>query len=152
MLFLLYLNREKAVLKVGSSLKIVFASTPGQVEKIEELVQYFYSNVLPLYFTDEDIMEFEKYKVLRTTKEQFENFDTLGDAFRVITSLQTIISILESRNLSERYSPLFHKNAKILSEFGIYFPFQFKQFHQELPEQQVDYISMYSKAANSLLV
>jgi hypothetical protein len=132
-------------------LKIVFASTPGQVEKVVELAHYFYSSILPLYFTDEDIKEFEKHKVLYTTKEQIENFNTLGDAFRVITSLQTIISILESQDLLDKYSPVFEKNAQTLREFGIYFPFQYNEFVEALRIEN-DYISIYSKAANHYLV
>jgi Family of unknown function (DUF5365) len=132
-------------------LKIVFASTPGQVEKVEELAQYFYNSILPLYFTDEDIKEFEKHKVLYTTKEQIENFNTLGDAFRVITSLQTIISILESQDLSDKYSLVFEKNAQTLREFELYFPFQFNEFVEALHIEN-DYISIYSKAANHYLV
>lgn len=132
-------------------MKIVFASTPGQVEKVEELARYFYTSILPLYFTDEDIKEFEKHKVLFTTKEQVENFNTLGDAFRVITSLQTIISILESQDLSDKYSPVFEKNAQTLRDFEIYFPFQFTEFMEALRVEN-DYISIYSKAANHYLV
>jgi hypothetical protein len=132
-------------------LKIVFASTPGQVEKVEELAQYFYTSILPLYFTDEDIKEFEQHKVLFTTTKQVENFNTLGDAFRVITSLQTIISILESQDLSDKYSPLFEKNAQTLREFEIYFPFKFNEFVEALRVEN-DYISIYSKAANHYLV
>jgi hypothetical protein len=132
-------------------LKIVFASTPDQVEKVEELAQYFYSEILPLYFSDKEIMEFDKHKVLHTTQGQHENFSTLGDAFRVITSLQTIISILESRNHSEEYLEIFQKNAQTLREFGLYFPFKFNQF-KNVREDDDNHISIYSKAANSILV
>jgi hypothetical protein len=135
---------------VGSSLKIVFASTPGQEEKVEELAQYFYSEVLPIYFTDGDIREFERLEVLHTARHHYENFSTLGDAFRVITSLQTLISILESRKVSERYRTVFQKNADILREFGIYFPFQFQHFLDARSTKE-DYISIYTKAANSIL-
>ncbi|MBM4764086.1 YhcU family protein [Bacillus sp. B15-48] len=133
-------------------MKIVFASTPDQMEKVEELAQYFYSEVLPLYFSDEDILEFEKHKVLHTTKDQYENFNTLGEAFRVITSLQTIISILESHSLLEDYDEIFQKNAKTLKDFGLYFPFEFQQFLKVRQENVDNYISVYSKAANSYLV
>lgn len=136
---------------MGSSLKIVFASTPDQVEKVEELAQYFYSEILPLYFSDEEILEFDEHKVLHMTQDQHENFSTLGDAFRVITSLQTIISILESRNLSEEYLEIFQKNAQTLREFGLYFPFQYNEFKNGREEEE-EYISIYSKAANSFLV
>jgi hypothetical protein len=135
---------------VGSSLKIVFASTQGQEDKVEELARHFYCEVLPLYFTDEDIREFERLEVLHTTRDHFENFSTLGDAFRVITSLQTMISILESRKVSERYRTVFQKNADTLREFGIYFPFQFQHFLDARSTKE-DYISIYTKAANSIL-
>lgn len=131
-------------------MKIVFASTPGQEEKVEELARYFYSEILPRYFNDEDIMEFEKLKVLHTTKDHFENFSTLGDAYRVIASLQTLISILESPKITEKYLHIFRKNARTLTDFGIYFPFQFHQFLNARKDIE-DYISIYSKAANSIL-
>jgi len=132
-------------------LKIVFASTPGQVEKVEELAQYFYTNILPMYFSDEDIREFEKHEVLNTTKELNDNFSTLGEAFRVITSLQTIISILESGDFEDKYLDVFEKNAKTLRTYGIYFPFHYHQFIDAL-DKESDYISIYSKAANEYLV
>ena len=131
-------------------MKIVFASTPGQEKKVEELAQYFYSEILPLYFNDEDILKFEEHKVLHTSKEHFENFSTLGEAFRVIASLQTVISILEAKKISERYSPVFQKNAAILREFGIYFPFDYKQF-LEAKRAKHEQISIFTRAANSIL-
>lgn len=130
----------------------MFASTPDQEEKVEELAQYFYSEILPLYFSDREIMEFDKQKVLHTTKEQYEKFNTLGEAFRVITSLQTIISILETDSLSEEYSEIFQKNAQTLREYGLYFPFHYHQFLHAGFEEEREYISMFSKAANSFLV
>ncbi|CAM3645550.1 YhcU family protein [Mesobacillus zeae] len=132
-------------------MKIVFASTPGQEKRICELIRYFYSEVLPMYFTDEDITEFEKHQVLHTNREHFENFSTLRDAFRVITSLQTLISILEEGSFSDRYCNIYWKNVKILSDFGLYFPFEYNQFFDVEPIQQ-DYISIYSKAGNSILI
>ena len=41
--------------KGGFSVKVVFASTPNQEERIRELVDYFYTSIFPAYFSDEDI-------------------------------------------------------------------------------------------------
>ncbi|WP_071459027.1 DUF5365 family protein [Bacillus massilinigeriensis] len=131
-------------------MKIVFASTPGQEKRIVELIRYFYSDVMPLYFNDSEIQRCREEKVLQITREHFETFSTLRDAFRVITSLQTLISILEKGCFSERYCTLYWKNVSILSDFGFNFPFDFKEFEESAPVSH-DYISIYSKAANSIL-
>lgn len=136
---------------MGPSLKIIFASTPMQEKKIRELVSYFYSDVFPLYFSDEDIEEFENLDVLHTGPEQFERFNTLGDAFKIITSMQTLISILETGNIKENYRSMFRKNAQMLSDYGICFPFNFNQF-SDSTHVRLNYISTYTKAANRLLL
>ncbi|WP_079507788.1 YhcU family protein [Mesobacillus jeotgali] len=132
-------------------MKIVYASTPGQEEKIVELANYFYTDIFPLYFTDEDIQEFERLEVLHTRPEQFERFSTLGDAFQVITSMQTLISILESGHIPGKYQAMFRKNVQILTDYGICFPFNYNQF-SDSEHVHLDYISTYSKAANRLLL
>jgi hypothetical protein len=137
--------------KVGYKVKIVFASTPSQEEEINGLVRYIYTNVFPLYFTDDEISEFEELKVLHTTVKHFEDFSTLKDAFQVMASMQTLISILESTTLYDHYSPLFDKNVSNLQEFGLFFPFEFDQF-VEAKSMKNSMFSMYTKAANELLI
>lgn len=136
---------------MGPSLKIVFASTPGQEEKILELTRYFYTDIFPMYFSDEDIQEFEKLDVLHTRPEQFERFSTLGDAFQVITSMQTLISILESGHIPEKYQPMFRRNVQTLTDYGICFPFNYNQF-SDSKHVHLEYISAYAKPANRLLL
>lgn len=128
-------------------MKIVFASTPSQEEEICGLVRYIYSTVFPLYFSDEEIREFEQLKVLKTP----EDFNTLKDAFQVMTSMQTIISILESPALYEHYESIFNKNVANLQEFGLFFPFEFEQF-VVAKNLKNGIFSIYTKAANELLV
>ncbi|MCM3567961.1 YhcU family protein [Neobacillus mesonae] len=132
-------------------MKIVFASTPSQEEEICELVRYIYSNIFPLYFTDNEISQFEKLKVLNTSKKQFEEIGTLKDAFQVMTSIQTIISILESPQLNEEYAEVFNKNAANLNDLGLFFPFEFEQFETAKNMKPV-MLSIYSKADNELLI
>jgi len=127
--------------------KIVFASTPSQEEEINELVRYLYSNIFPLYYSDEDICEFEQLKVLRTS----EDFSTLKDAFQVMTCIQTLISILESTQLDEQYEAVFNKNVATLKEFGLFFPFEFEQF-VDAKRLKNTMLSMYTKADNELII
>ncbi|WP_066068181.1 YhcU family protein [Neobacillus soli] len=128
-------------------MKIVFAPTPSQEEEINGLVRYFYSNIFPLYFTDEEICQFQQLKVLHPSKD----FNTLKDAFQVMTCIQTLISILEFSQLDEQYSTLFNKNVDNLLEFGLFFPFEYDQF-VEVKSMKINMLSIYSKADNELLV
>jgi hypothetical protein len=131
--------------------KIVFASTPGQEEEISELVQYIYSNVFPLYFADEEIKEFERLGILNTYYDHIQDFSTLKDAFQVMASLQTIISVLEMPTLDLEYSSLFNKNVENLEKFGLSFPFQYEQFI-DAKNMKKCFFSVYTKAANEMLI
>jgi hypothetical protein len=127
--------------------KIVFASTPSQEEEINELVRYFYSNIFPLYFSDEEIHQFEEFKVLDTSLD----FNTLKDAFQIMTSIQTVISILESTPLDEQYETVFNKNVATLKEYGFFFPFDFEQF-VDGKSLKSSMLSIYTKADNELII
>jgi hypothetical protein len=129
--------------------KIVFASTPSQEQEINGLVRYIYSNVFPLYFTDDDITEFEQINVLQIS--EYHDFSTLKDAFQVMASMQTVISILESASLDEQYSTIFNKNVSNLQEYGLFFPFELEQFI-EARNLKSNFFSIYTKAANELLI
>lgn len=127
-------------------MKIIIASTEEQEEKIKELVQCFYEEVFPYYFSDQEIHMFRELQILHITSRHLE---TLGDAFKIITSLQTILSILQSDKDLEEYEDLFQKNVIILNELQVFFPFDLDQFLEEKPFESV---SMYAKAANELLI
>jgi len=127
--------------------KIVFASTPSQEEEINELVRYIYSNIFPLYFSDEEICQFEQLGVLHPT----EDFSTLKDAFQVMTCIQTLISILESSPLDEQYAALYNKNVATLEEFGLSFPFDFEKF-LSVKSMRHSMLSIYTKADNELII
>jgi hypothetical protein len=131
--------------------KIVFASIPSQEEEINELVRHIYSNVFPNYFSDNEIKEFQQINVLHTPTHYFNDINTLKEAFQVMTSLQTIISILEMAELSDCYSVLFSKNVSSLLKFGLFFPFDLEQF-VEAKSKKICLFSIYTKAANELLI
>jgi hypothetical protein len=143
----IYITIDYCYRKGGLQVKIVFAPTPGQEEEICGLVSYIYSSVFPLYFTDEEISEFDQLKVLHTP----EDFNTLKDAFQVMASMQTVISILESPSLDEQYAALFNRNVSTLQEYGLFFPFGFEQF-VEARTMKNSIFSIYIKAANEVLI
>ncbi|MBY0123143.1 YhcU family protein [Bacillus sp. S/N-304-OC-R1] len=132
-------------------MKVVFASTPEQEQKIQELIQKIYSKVFPLYFFDEEIKEFERKQVLHTTTRHIEYFGTLKEAYQVIASLQTIIAILELSHLDLKYEGLFEKNVYTLHDYGLTFPFSFRHFCKD-KIMKSDVLSIYTKAANEILI
>ena len=131
--------------------KVVFASTPCQEEEIKELINQLYSEVFPNYFTDDEIHEYEKRKVLSVSTSHFEQLGTLKEAYKVIASLQTIISILKSESLDDQYMETFYKNSSILKEYDLNFPFDYHQF-AESKEGKSSELSIYTKVANELLI
>jgi hypothetical protein len=136
---------------VGLKVKVVYASTPEQEEKIQELIQRFYSDVFPLYFSDEEIRNFERLNVLSTSKESIEHFGTLKYAYLVITSLQTICHILEGSHFEHHYESVFNKNVDTLHEFGLSFPFRLENFHY-IKNVNVNNLSIYTRADNQILI
>ena len=132
-------------------MKIVFASTPSQEEEIDELIRYFYTNVFPTYFSEQEIKEFERLKVLHASARHFEHFGTLREAFRVMACLQTLIFILEASVYDDFHAALFSKNAAVLKDYGLYFPFEYDQF-VNIHDLKSDLFGMYSKPANQMLV
>ena len=98
-------------------MKVLYASTEEQEKKIVELINQLYTQIFPFYYEDEEIAEFKKMGVLHIEQLHFENFNTLKDAFQVIASLQTIITILEEKMqkpLHHYYGKLFNRNIDLL--------------------------------------
>lgn len=132
-------------------MKIVYASTPSQEEEISELIQYFYSNVFPRFFSDKKIREFEQLKVLHASVRHFDHFGTLREAFQVMATLQTMIFILETTEQEDYYESLFNKNVYVLREYGFYFPFEYEQFLNAKAVKS-NVFSLYTRPANEMLI
>lgn len=132
-------------------MKVIFVANQEQENEIKELVEKVYSDIFPIYFSDEMIKDFERKNVLHISSGQFQYFRTIKEAYSVITSLQTIISILEIPKHLAEYENLFLNNSQILNKYGLFFPFDYKHFSQESHVKN-DYLSVYAKAANELLI
>ncbi len=154
---MLYLNIAPAIWltygffkKGGTVVKIVYAATEEQMDKIAELVRHMFTEVFPDYFTDEEITAFQRDRVLALPDDPTEQIGTLKAGYQMIASLQTIISILETEEheRDEHYAGLFEFNKFTLEQFGLHFPFSFSHFQKK----HTDTFSMFKKAANRLLV
>ncbi|MDX8362121.1 MULTISPECIES: DUF5365 family protein [Bacillaceae] len=132
-------------------MKVVYASTPEQEKQIEELIAYFYSDIFPSYFTDEEITEMEENNILSKV-EMYKHYNgTVKEAIQIITSLQVIIHIIETiqyENVSEYHRTAFKKNISFLEKYSLSFPFQIDSF--SLPKTNI--ISYYCKPNNQFLV
>jgi hypothetical protein len=146
----IYYREITTITKVGYLVKVLLAATHEQDNKIQELISHMYCTIFPDYFTDEEIEQFEDMEILHTTNRNFEYCGTLKEAFQVISSLQTLISIVECGVRDEVYEDMFYHNVQILQGFGLFFPLSFDQFTDE--SECKHSLSVYSKAANQLLI
>ena len=72
--------------------------------------------------------EYKKQSIIRFQQINFEQMDTLKEAYQVIASLQTLILILKNETLDDQYMETYYKNVSILEEYGVQFPFDYHQF------------------------
>lgn len=132
-------------------MKIVYASTPEQEIKINHLIKYIYSTILPKYFTDKEINEFIDMNFLDVIGLN-KHSGTLKEAYQIISSLETICFLIESNCLGiEKYQDMFNKNVQNLNDLGFPFPFSYKHF-LEMKNVSLAMGSIHTKAANQWLV
>ncbi|WP_456271997.1 DUF5365 family protein [Bacillus sp. AK031] len=131
-------------------MKILLASTEEQEDTIQELIKYIYCTIFPRYFTDDEIEEFENLEVLHTDTEHTNYNGTLKEAFQVISSLQTLISLIEADTTESDYEEMYEHNLCILKSFNLFFPFELDHFRKSFDCQ--DKLSLYARPANQLLV
>lgn len=134
-------------------MKVVLASTVVQEEKLHELISYMYTSVFPTFFTDQEIREYIDLNILHIPQAKDELLFTLDGAFQAITSLEVIISILESmpKQNCRKYEFLFNHNVKKLEQAGLSFPFLFDNFFS-YGKKKASSCSIYSEPANEYLI
>ncbi len=112
-------------------MKILFAATEEQEERLDQLTNYFYTNIFPYHFDNQQMNELSELKVLAFTQETNYN-GTLETAATIIIALETLVAIIETnRNkpeIPEDYYQLFEKNVQILNRYYLFFPFTLEQF------------------------
>ncbi|MCD7035192.1 YhcU family protein [Metabacillus sp. GX 13764] len=111
-------------------MKIVTASTEEQEKHIEELIGKIYEDIFPLHFSNDDIEEFKELSILLPEESKQYYNGTIEEAFQIISSLQTLVALLESPNcqIESKYQDMYYRNIRILNEYGFAFPLSFEQF------------------------
>ncbi len=71
------MRREKVVW----TLKMMYAATPEQEHYMQYLLNYFYTDVFPYYFDDEQIRQFEEWGILSLDHEHVAYNGTMKEAF-----------------------------------------------------------------------
>ncbi|WP_338753449.1 DUF5365 family protein [Bacillus sp. FJAT-52991] len=133
-------------------MKIFMASTTEQEEKIVELVCQMKEQILPRFFSEEELQQMHQLGVLNITDAHNDSIHLLRDAFKVIASLQTIIAILEAQDPSQFsacYEAMFERNVAILKEFDLHFPYPLSQFYEK---KNHIFNMMYVTPVNKFLV
>ncbi|RIW29610.1 hypothetical protein D3H55_18605 [Bacillus salacetis] len=131
-------------------MKILLASTEEQEDTIQELISYIYCTIFPRYFTDDEIEQFEELEILHTNTDYAKYNGTLKEAFQLISSLQTLISLIEADSSKNDYEEMYDHNLCILKSFNLFFPFELYHFRGCCNYH--DKVSLYAKPANQLLV
>lgn len=109
-------------------MSMLMSSTIEQEEKMKSLCNYLSRHVFPRYLQKELVDLFEAEKLFSLHDQSFEYVESLHDASKVITALNTIISILETPSISTHYEDLFTESIHILQSYQIAFPFQLSFF------------------------
>lgn len=112
-------------------MKCVFASTVEQEKTLVELIDYMYTSIFPIYFNDQQIMEFYDLCVLQIDAQGLERLHTLETAFQAMSSLQVVITILEKPlacDEMEHCEKLLEKNICNLNRCELFFPFSYQYF------------------------
>lgn len=131
-------------------MKIEYASTPEQEHHISELVDYIYSSIFPIHFSDDYIMKLCELKVLTPKEEDMYYNSTLSKAFHVISSLQALIAVIETvqcEEIKDNHEEIFEKNVNTLSEYGYSFPLKLEEFSCV----RAEVFSQFSKPTNHIL-
>lgn len=133
-------------------LRIVTASTEEQEKHIDELIGKIYDDIFPLYFSNEKIEELKELSVLLPEESQHNYNGTIDEAFQIMSSLQTLVALLEKPDCQqdEKYKEMYDRNIKILNHYGYFFPLSFHHF----PEQpsKNDQFNCFGKAANDWMI
>ncbi|MFY4774105.1 DUF5365 family protein [Metabacillus sp. RGM 3146] len=129
-------------------MRIVTASTEEQEKHIDELIGKIYEDIFPLYFSKEKIDELKELSVLLPEQSQHNYNGTIDEAFQIMSSLQTLVALLEKPDCKhyEKYREMYERNIKILKQYGYSFPLSYHHF----PEKPSD--NRFGKAANDWMI
>lgn len=140
--------------KGGSTLRIECAATPEIEAYIEDLKAQILFEVIPRYFSSQELKQIEQLHLLNPDYAMNSRYNgLLAEALQVISSLQTIMTVIDHIRYCEiqkHHQILFDKNVEILEKYGFSFPLTIDQFSKEQCQVNMYYpnTSNYSYAVN----
>jgi hypothetical protein len=135
-------------------LRIECAATPEMEAYIEDLKTQILYEILPRYFSSKELKQIEQLHLLNPDHAANSRYNgLLQEALQVISSLQTIMAVIECirhRDIQKRHEILFEKNVEILEKYGFSFPLTIDQFSKKQCQVNMYYsnVSTYSFAVN----
>ena len=116
-------------------MKVLNAATPEMETYIEEMSEHLVYNILPCYFSQEEIQTYKNVQFLSISYAKQKAYNGfLHEALKVISSMQTITNLIETvqtREITNQDRKLFHHNISILEKYGFLFPFEMDYFSKE---------------------
>ncbi|MED3977394.1 YhcU family protein [Priestia megaterium] len=130
-------------------MKIAQAAPPEMENYIEELTEQLRYDLLPRYVSVDKLNPDELLNPDYCTDHLYNGL--LDEALQVISSLQTIIAVIEviqHRPIEESDCEQFEKNIAILKKYGFLFPVSIECFAKENNLITYSYESFYNSYIN----
>ncbi|MGE1114922.1 DUF5365 family protein [Priestia megaterium] len=130
-------------------MKIAQAAPPEMENYIEELTEQLRYDLLPRYVSVDKLNPDELLNPDYCTDHLYNGL--LDEALQVISSLQTIIAVIEAikhRPIEESDCEQFEKNIAILKKYGFLFPVSIECFAKENNLITYSYESFYNSYIN----
>ncbi|WP_042349921.1 DUF5365 family protein [Bacillus massiliigorillae] len=133
-------------------MKIVFSSTDEQEQEIETILFNLRSTILPSYILSQDLDKYNEMGLLQFSNYSNKYNGTLREAYQLMTALQTVATIIDYVSKSvecQQYEDLFNRNAQIINNFGLFFPFTLQCFRNRIPAN--GYVFTFAEAENQII-
>jgi len=131
--------------------KIVAASTEEQEKHIEELIQQMYTEIFSMNLLNHHLND-NKITIPKLS-ESNQYHGTSKEAFEIISSLQTLIALIEHVHETkdfEKYKKMYERNVQTLEYYGIQFPLSFENLLKVTSTNEI--MPKYIKPANRWLI
>lgn len=135
-------------------MRIERAVTPEIEAYIEDLKTQILYEIIPRYFSSQELKEIEKLQLLNPDYALNASYNgLLKEALQVISSLQALMTVIENVrycDIQHHHRILFNRNVETLDKYGFSFPLTIDQFSKEKCQINIYYggVSSYSFAVN----
>jgi len=116
------------MIKRGTIMKVVTASTPEQQSYVRSLLDYFHEKVLPSFFSESYVHDLKMFGVLNHADLDEYSLNEILEVTAALQTLQHILECVQEKDESPHLARKFRKNQEILERHRLYFPFRYQDF------------------------